>query len=463
MIDRSRTRRSTLAGRRHQAGFTMVELIVSLLAGLIVATGIVALSREATNSFHEEARSSVAEAAMRTAIDRLRADLQRAGYMSTGNILADPTIAAGPGGAHVATTAPKSTSATAPRMALATLASLFLIDGGSQANLASASAVGPGTLSPDLIDIAGNMTSTDAFDVAYIAQTAVGSCINIFLSTTSPAMYRIMGAGDAGVTELGAIFQPDPTGTATFIVRLVDDSGRAQFLQTCVPAVGVLGGQPYVSVNNATTPIRTAQTTGTVSGLTGYAAGRSWVNPVQIVQWEITATSSTVDQEPAQFTNGLEATSDGGTDPTKFDLMRSYLDAAGNIVAATSEIVAEYVVDLSFAFSVDKSTSQAAPNIVTYAFDDATDNDPIAAAITNATTMYPQRIRSVRARLVTRTAQADRTVNIAPAPANYGSQNFMYRYCVSGCPSPATGALAWARTRTVTTEVALPNQARNFY
>ena len=92
-----------LAARRPgaQSGFTMIELTVALLAGLIVATGIVALSREATNTFHEEARSSAAEAALRGAIDRLRADIQRAGFMSTGNITLDPMIAKAPGQPNV--------------------------------------------------------------------------------------------------------------------------------------------------------------------------------------------------------------------------------------------------------------------------------------------------------------------------------------------------------------------------
>jgi type II secretory pathway pseudopilin PulG len=456
--------RSRLVARRRQSGFTMVELTVALLAGLLVAAGIVSLSREATNTFHEEARVSVAEASLRAAVDRLRADLQRAGFMSTGNILADPQIATPPGGAHVASTAPASTKPIGMG-GLQTLASIYLSDGGSLGNLANASAVGPGTLSPDLIDIAGNMTSPDTFDVAYIAQTATGTCLNIYLSPTSPAMYRVMGNGDAGATELANIFQPDPAGVAQFIVRLVDDSGRSQYLATCRngAAAGVVSGQPYVSVDAGSggmTPLRSAQTTGTVSGLSGYAAGRAWVNPVQIVRWEITASSSTVDPEPAQFVNGLEATSDGGSDPAKYDLMRSYLDAFGNIVPATSEIVAEYAVDLGVAFSVDTSVSAATPQIVTYAFD-STSNDPVAARVNNATAT-PQRIRSVYARVATRTAQADRTLTIAPVPS-YPTENFMYRYCVLQCPTPPANTLAWARVRTVTTEVSLPNQATNFY
>jgi hypothetical protein len=73
----------------------------------------------------------------------------------------------------------------------------------------------------------------------------------------------------------------------------------------------------------------------------------------------------------------------------------------------------------------------------------------------------PERIRSVRVRLVTRAALADRNANIPVAPANFGAQPYLYRYCMGGpCVSPGG---QWARARTVTTEVALPNQQRNFY
>jgi len=46
---------------------------------------------------------------------------------------------------------------------------------------------------------------------------------------------------------------------------------------------------------------------------------------------------------------------------------------------------------------------------------------------------------------------------------------FVYRYCLNTAGCPATSAAAallppqWARTRTVVTEVALPNQMQAFY
>jgi hypothetical protein len=77
----------------------------------------------------------------------------------------------------------------------------------------------------------------------------------------------------------------------------------------------------------------------------------------------------------------------------------------------------------------------------------------------------PQRIRSARVRLVTRAAQPDRTVSVAvPSPAGLAT-DFMYRYCVNSSPSCATsdGTLRWARARTVTAEVSLPNTSQDFF
>jgi hypothetical protein len=438
------------------------------MAGLIVAMGVVGLSREANNTFQEEARTSAAEAALRTAVDRLRSDLARAGYMSTGNILTDPAIAHAPGASNVAAINPNLA-------ATINLAGIFMSSGGSLATntLAQSHKQDPGpALNPDLIQIAGNMTTAEQFDVEFITQALTGSCQRIYLSPNSPALFRILGPGNVGTTELHNAFAPTGAAGTQFIVRLVDDTGRSQYLATC--ATGNVAGidgtnQPYVdvdqnSVANAANglPVLQANQTGTLGGVSGYAAGRAWVNPVQVVQWEITTNGAT-DPEPAGAVAALANQSMAtGADPLKYDLMRSYVDATGALVPDTSEIVAEYAVDLSFAFTVDTG-SAALPNVVSYAFDDAANNKACSDRPANLPVVSPGRIRSVRARVATRAALADRAANIPLAPANYGTQAFLYRYCVAASCTTSDGTMKWARTRTVTTEVALVNQARNYY
>ena len=445
--------------RRRAAGFTLIELTVALVAGLIVAIGIVGLSREATATFHEEMRSSAAEATLRAAVDRLRADLQRAAYMSTPNITRDPRVAMPIG-------APNSVFGINPGTGggIVHLAGIHLISGGSAANAPLSASQVP-ALTPDIIEIGGNMTSAEQFDVQTIAQNGV--CARITLSDTSPAMYRLNAAGpNAQAAELNNIFQPVPG--FQFIVRLLDDTGRSQFLATCpeVSPTGINNAAvppiAWVDVALGVAPILTPQATGNLGGVTPIPAGRAWINPVQIVHWEITSAAA----EPAQYQAALGMQSlAAGIDPNKYDLVRSYVAANGAVIPQSSEVVAEYAVDFKFAFSVDAAppNTPGLPNMVTFAFDNPANqawaNDVF---LVQGGANMPQRIRIVRARIATRTAQPDRAVNVPVA--NFGAEAFLYRYCMTaGACDTQDGTLRWARTRTLTTEVSLPNQAGAFF
>jgi prepilin-type N-terminal cleavage/methylation domain-containing protein len=471
--------RALRARRSLQSGFTLVELTVALVAGLIVALGIVGLSHEATQTFNEESRSSAAEAAMRTAVDRLRADLARAGYMSTGDILVDPAIA------HAPTKNNLQNLLNPNFTGMKQLGALTLLEGGSvtTSGLALSASQNP-ALNPDALLIGGNMTCAEQFDVQMILPPS-GSCQQIMLSAVSPAMYRVATTGftDAtGGVQLRNVFAP-VTGngtTAQFMVRLLDDTGHTQYLATCKggQVAGFNGsGQPFVMIDSADTQILMASDTQGQGGISGFAAGKAWVNPVQLVRWEITSTAQEAINQPQLATALGNVVQTGQLDPNKYDLMRSYVDAStGAVIPQTSEIVAEYAVDLDFAFTVDSSlVGPTKPNLVTYPFDDGNSLlwAPDLSKITSLTAtppvnMGPQRIRSVRARLVTRAALPDRTVNVAVLN-QYGTEEYMYRYCVGlpgqAAPNCATndGSLKWARTRTVTTEVALPNNSGAYY
>jgi hypothetical protein len=458
---------------RSDAGFTLVELTVALLAGLIVAMGIVGLSRSATATFHEEVRTAAAEASLRSAIDRLRADLQRAGYMSTPNIQADPSYPM----LRPVLNGPNDLSGIRNMAGLLKLSAIRLVPGGSVAqNGLALSGVQSPALTPDYIEISGNMTTTDQFEVALI-QAPGATCQRINLVPTSPAMYRLDVVGSKASDELRNIFQPVPSNQDTqFLVRLVDDTGHAQYMATCKepnPAA-IVAGQPYVDIDPFNTPL-IAPASNNVSTASGYCAGRCWLNPVQTVRWEITVPPGTgvKDPEPAQYVKALDnqPLSPTTQDPNKYDLMRSYVDATGALVAQTSEIVAEYAVDLDFALTVDQGLDNTQPSLLTFGFDDSANESKwaydVSVSSSFAPNVGPQRIRAVRVRLATRTAQPDRTANVAAT--NNGNEEFLYRYCVVGspagspCPATPDSVQRWARVRTITSEVRLPNLARNYY
>jgi hypothetical protein len=307
------------------------------------------------------------------------------------------------------------------------------------------------------------MTSADQFEVETVQTT--GNCTRITLATNSPALYRVMAIGAAHeALELNNIFQPD--GASQFVVRLVDDTGRAQYLATCneAPTAGFTGTTAWVDVDGVNTPVRTAQQTQTMGGVSAMPNGRAWINPIQVVRWEIIDAADEVAVAAQYAALGRQSLVAGATDPQKYDLVRTFMDATGARVNATMEVVAEYAVDMSFAFSVDKGTATA-PVMTTYAFDDTADNTAAAEDVTTVATTRPQQIRTVRARIVTRAAQGDRTLNIPVTNYPVGSvtQAFMYRYCLKDPCATDDGSLKWARTRTITTEVTVPNQSGAYY
>ncbi|MBV9950177.1 MAG: prepilin-type N-terminal cleavage/methylation domain-containing protein [Myxococcales bacterium] len=444
--------------RTRGRGFTLVELTVALAAGLIVALGIVGLSKEATRTFHEEARSSAAEATLRTAVDRLRADLARAAYMSTPNIMSDLKIARAPSVATNISNIPGNF------LGLRRLAGIHLFDGGSAAATPLSASQVP-ALAPAAIEIGGNMTSAEQFEIENVQQ--VGNCDRLVFSANSGAVYRVAAVGAAAPAELSNIFQPYTK--HQFIVRVVDDAGHSQFVATCPEdsAAGFINGtQPYVDIDRTNTPVMMASDTSTVASLTRMPSGKAFVNPVQIVRWEIVAANS----EPKQYQNALGGQSlAAGVDPNKYDLVREFVDALGAVVPETIEVVAEYAVDLDFAFSVENGTD-IQPATLTLAFDDPANQtwaDDVSA--TNVAVNRPQRIRIVRARVVTRTAQPDRTAKVAPLDLYKGpAAGFLFRYCMvppnpgAPCPDPPDSVYRWARARTLTTEVRLMNQAGYF-
>lgn len=68
---------------RARAGFTLLEMMVSLTVGGIALGSIYAVGAASTRHFREQQRISTAQTSLRSAMTTLKHDFQRAGYMST--------------------------------------------------------------------------------------------------------------------------------------------------------------------------------------------------------------------------------------------------------------------------------------------------------------------------------------------------------------------------------------------
>ncbi len=534
--------------RSRSRGFTLIELTISLVAGLIVAMAVMGVSREATNTFHEEVRISSAEMGLRIAMERIRLDLQRAAYMGTANILGDPNIA------HIANAPAPSNlsnySGTVP-YSLLNLSGVNVFPSGATTggvgvpqviqadtagmaaeNLQAAGAApllatlpSMATLSPDAIDIAGNMASADEYPASVIWGPPLGPPIPgvpsgcsptaaLSIQMTSPSGWRIRNAeslGSTGTTgyqwgtALQAIFHPGANQSSSFLLKVTDQSGLAQYVVGCggqlnaatyQPQGGGAGNLPVATLFLAAgSTLVPASQTGGHGGIAGFSAGLVTVSPLQVTRWAI--------MTPLQVYNAVAGaslplsyfftqTSFASTDPTDFFLTRSYVDVSSGACGTsktpcppdpfTIEVISEYAVDLKVGLTVDtvpnpKCTGPTAfpcptatPSYTAYTLVNIPMDSGAAAFAdygsangTYSGGLGPQRVRDVQVRLGIRSPFGDRAASLQVPTDSAIPNGYLYRYLMSPTAAHYTPATPYARVREATTEVNLPNQSRVYW
>ena len=399
------------------AGFTLVELMVALTGGLFLSVVVFALARDATRFYQREGRIASATLAGAVAFDRLKADIERAGYLSTPNIQSDPqncTLVAAGSPAGLQSLASARIFADTPSLA-------------SQAAFAANQSAGQ-VIRPDSIVLSGSYAATDEYTVA---DATDGTTIT--LQTNNPAMARLGYLNTSVASEQKALLEGVFGSTAGQILRYKDRKVMLYFGQI----QSVAGGpNPTITLSTALPLMRGGANT---CGISGRGTGDS-VNVVNIVRYQVMDLQANTTLSPPWAP--LFTASKGGTtvvgEDNRTELVRSMENAAGNTIAGSVDVVAEYAVDLEF--SVMGQLVRNTPTL--------TLATPPAAAFT---TFYsaamsgdrPQGVRLVRARLSVRSREADRTSGIAAG---------LFRFKLSATTND------WARVRTFQADVALPNQ-----
>ena len=394
-------------------GFTLVELMVALSGGLFLSMVIFALARDTTRFYQREGRVTSATLAGIVGFERLKGDIERAGYLSTPNIQTDPLVCT------------KVSSGSPP--GLLTLAGLRitpdtpdLSGNGAFALNASASQI----ITPDQIVLSGSYTATDEFP---ISEASNGT--NIFLQVNTPSMARLGYTTASGTANQTALLKNVFGASAGQILRVKDQSGMLYFGQ--ISAV-TGGSQPSITL---TAPFPVQSAGGRTCGLRGYEMGSS-ANVVNLVRYRILDLQNSPD---GTAWAPLFAASQGASgEDTRTELVRDQLTTDGTTIPGTVDIVAEYAVDLQFSVM-----GQAVRGVSSLAFASPPGGDWDLYFKANGTDDRPQGVRSVRVRLSVRSREADRTVGIAGG---------LYRFRV--------GTAEWARVRTFQADVALPNQRR---
>lgn len=435
-----------LARASGQRGFTLVELLVAMAAGLVVSLAAFLLSKNATRFFQNETRASASHLAATIGLNRLAADLQRAAYLSTPNILADPEVCEVP----------------ATPIGLRRLAGISIRRQGSVfLNLADLGQSIANDMWPDSIVIGGSLSSTELFEFRNISD-ASGDLV-VVLNPNSGAVQRTLVRANGSGQGLLQIFAPDR------ILRVMV-RGQTHFQYGVIESANVQGDPPTLIAITLKSPpglptLVDLDRCGVTPG--GNTGDGGWVNVVNRVRYEIRSLVGTP-YDPLVTPITPQQTGDGG----RTELVRVELDDRDVPIPNTLELIAEYAVDLKFGIST--ATEAGNPNVTDPQIQrfpiTATDNATVyaTAAANDQPGASPQRVRSLQVRLATRTRAPDRDVGFDVGPDGRRLR-FLIPGIVAGINTLADTASAgpqrvdtppvFARMRTLYADIALPNQA----
>ncbi|AUX41044.1 hypothetical protein SOCE26_024490 [Sorangium cellulosum] len=448
MMNRRRpTPARTRARRQRQRGFTLVELLVAMAAGLLVSMAAFLLSKNATRFFQNEARASASHLAATLAMNRIVADLQRASHLSSPNVQRDPFVCGSPG------TWPDGMRRIAG-VAIQRRGSVFL----NPADLGHSIA---NSLWPDSLVVGGSFNTTEQFYFNSINCTAGGCVVNI--DPFSGAVQRTLARESGGGESLSDIFRVGR------VLRL-KILGQSKTMYGVIQGSVVAGVPPAtIQVNLATTPaLPQLQTFGDCGVSSGFNGAGGFANPVSRVRYEIQSLLSDPTYAPLVAPVNAAMTGDNG----RTELVRVELDADDQPIDGTRELIAEYAVDLKFGLSATSGPEGGPfdngvtnPQIIRYPITSPVENPNVylIGADNTQPGAAPERVRTVQVRLSVRSRAPDRSAFIAAGPD--GRRNrFLIPGIVAGVNTPAAAVPAgappvFARMRTLYADVALPNQA----
>jgi hypothetical protein len=448
------------SSRRGRRGFTLTELMVAITGGLLVAIAVFALARDSSRFYQRESRMGDATSAVIIGFQRLQADIARAGYLSTANIQADPRLC------YPTDYAPPSFPSPLKDLAPVRISApepgfeppqVFLDP--------SASATDAGTngaIEPDTLTLAGSYVASDPFPIwgATASDTETGGVPTVTLQHKIGPLSRNGYWANPGQrqTILDEFFPPGR------ILRVIDNAGK-HFYGIIAQATVGSGGVPKVALR--TTPkVQIRGAASTVCGLEANDLGTASV--INVIRYELRAAKgdlATIAHLAPLYPDLSVADGGVGTElspfeATRADLVRVELEPTGTAgsdvarVAASTEVIAEYAVDLELGITVVEAVNfqPSGPEIGPNSLRSYPPKDPNIAVFAGAPdvgrTRMPDRVRSVRVRLSVRSRMPDRTGNVDPS-VGIGFRVFL--------PTPENLQPAWARVRTLQADVALRN------
>jgi len=425
--DRQRSTLRRLRASARRRGFTLIEMMVSLAAGLLISAAAFMMARNASRFFQAESGITSAQYQLVMGMTRLQADLRRTAFMTTPNVNVDTRLC--------------GTTSGWPAGMLE-MTGIYIQDNGSALrHSADHDLSAANGLTPDALILGGTFGTTEQFSVQAINNGGGGMTVYF---QEDGAMWRTRQKIAQGGYDLTDIFRPGR------FLRVLDNEGRMSY----GIITGVNPANPNPSVTLANAPALPTRATTGVCGCEGFCTG-AIANPVVRMLYDLRSIDTTLYPQYA----GLYARSGhaevayhrGPSEPTRTELVRIELDQAGNEIPASLEVLAEFAVDLKFGITRDTAAVGQPPQLIRHPIGDVNVYTTAQLLGSGGT---PDQIRAVQVRFSTRAHRRDRERSLPAIGPDAG----LLRYQLGpGTPAPA----GYVRMRTLVTDVQLPNQQRS--
>lgn len=415
---------------RAEQGFTLVELMLALTGGLFVSLVVFALARDGSRFYQRESR--VAEATLGNLIgfERLRNDIARAGFLATPNIQRDATYCR----------QVNDQLATFPLLRALASIQITAADNSVTGN-AALQAASP-AITPHNILLTGAYSSVEKFDIW--ETTLNNNQYQVRLQSARGPLARMNWVNLDLASQLQLLVRLFPPRRALRIYS--NDFGTFQI--GVISGTNVINGSPTILLDPAARLILRGQ--GTVRC---HASVNQQVNVINIIRYALRdVRSSPATDYPGYQTLFTDSSVPIPGENTRLELVREELDADGNVVLETREVIAEYAVDLRFAVTRVDNPLLNAPQLITDDFDSANVLSVAGSILGGNANANPQYIRSIRARLSVRSREADRDANIDTAAANIAPG--LYRIGLG-----ENGQAPFARVRTLQADTFISSHA----
>lgn len=402
---RSRRMRSS---RTRRAGFTLVELMVALTIGGLVVAAMFSIGGASARHFQEQQRVGVTQRSVRQAMNRVRRDLARAGYLHVPHHLA-----------------PGVNTCPAPAVPREVPAVWF--DDADSEGVAALDTINRGQngVSADRLRLIGNYATGDD----YLTSSLDGAGDTLFLQTDWLAFRRsFLLTGASGTVVDQDRFQDAVFRQGSMLRIHVPETGREFFVTVVSATLDSTGARASIDFRPAL-PLDSECFSGLGRG--------TLVTPLSWIEYAVIAppTDSTMESNAASVTGA-------NTLLVRRELDMS--DATGaTVLPGTQRTVLEYAVDFNLDFIVDTNLVPGGPPNISVETGNA------------AEALVQSRPWMVRGAIVSLAARSPEQDIRFPWPDAWGSGRPstapLNRYRVF---SDRPGA---ARVRSLITEVQMPN------